>query len=147
MAVGVALAVVVIVLSFMSLHLKPSPILVGALVPGVVIALFNRVRPLGLDGRGLHIGSKDEGYVISWANVTGAVTVPGNLLQPERIRIRIADSRQVPGWWARRRWGVRVLPGVDLELALGRGQSGAEIATEIRHFVDAYNWPGLAQAR
>jgi hypothetical protein len=56
----------------------------------------------------------------------------------------MTDSRLAPGWWTRRRWGVRVLPGAELELALGRGQAGAEIATEIRHFIDAYGWRGLA---
>ena len=42
----------------------------------MIIALLNRVRPLGLDRIGLHIGSADEGYVLAWSNVTGVVPVP-----------------------------------------------------------------------
>jgi hypothetical protein len=143
-AICLALAIVVVVLTNVGLQLKPSPVLVGALVPAVVIALLNHARPLGLDRKGLHIGSADKGYILSWSNVTGVVTVPGNLLQPERIRLRMTDSRFAPGWWARRRWGVRVLPGAEFELALGHRQAGVEIATEIRHFIDAYGWRGLA---
>ncbi len=143
-AICLALALVVVVLTNVGLQLKPSPLLVSCLAPAVVIALFNHVRPLGLDWKGLHIGSADKGYVLSWSNVTGAATVRGNLLQPERIRLRMTDSRFAPGWWARRRWGVRVLPGAELELTLGHGQAGVEIATEIRHFIDAYGWRGLA---
>lgn len=143
-AICFALAIVVVVLTNVGVQLKLSPLLVGGLVPAVVIALLNHVRPLGLDRKGLHIGSADKGYVLSWSNVTGVVTVPGNLLQPERIRVRMIDSRLAPGWWARRRWGVRVHPGAELELALGHGQAGVEIATEIRHFIDAYGWRGLA---
>jgi hypothetical protein len=135
------------VVTIVSQHLAPPPTLVGAVVPVLMIAVFNRARPLGLDAKGLHIGSADEGYVLAWSNVTGVVTVPRSLLQRERIRIRLADSRLAPGWWARRLWGVRVLPGADLELALGYGQAGDQIATEIRHFVDAYGWRGPAPAR
>jgi hypothetical protein len=146
-AICLALAIVVVVLTNVGLQLKPSPLpvgLMGGLVPVLVIALLNHVRPLGLDRKGLHIGSADKGYVLSWSNVTGVVIVPGNLLQPERIRLRMTDSRFAPGWWARRRWGVHVLPGAELELVLGHGQAGVEIATEIRHFIDAYGWRGLA---
>jgi hypothetical protein len=137
-AMCLALAILVVVAINMRLQLKPSPVLVGALVPVVVIALLNRVRPIGLDRKGLHIGSSDKGYVLPWSSVTGVVTVPRNLVQPERVRIRLTDSRLAPGWWARRRWGVRVLPGAELEVALSPGSKGAEVATEIRHFIDAY---------
>jgi hypothetical protein len=143
-AIGIALAIVVVVLTNVGVQLKPSPLLVSCLSPVVVIALLNHARPLGLDWKGLHIGSADKGYVLSWSNVTGVVTVPGKLLQPERIRLRMTDSRFAPGWWARRRWGVHVLPGAEFELALGHGQAGVEIATEVRHFIDTYGWRGLA---
>ena len=138
------LALVVVALTNLGLQLKPSPVLLGAIVPALVIVLLNRARPLGLDLKGLHIGSADQGYVLSWANVTGVELLPRNRLRPERIRIRLTDSRFAPGWWARRRWGVRVLPGAELELTLGYGESGTEIATEIRRFIDAYGWRGLA---
>ena len=139
-----ALALVVVALTNLGLQLKPSPVLVGAVVPAAVMVLLNRVRPLGLDLNGLHIGSADKGYVLSWSNVTGVAPLPRNRLRPERIRMRLTDSRFAPGWWACRRWGVRVLPGAELELMLGQGETGAEIATEIRRFIDAYGWRGLA---
>ncbi len=138
LAVGFALMTAVFVLTNLGLRLKSSPWLVAAIVPGVVIALLNRPRPLGLDRAGLHIGSPNEGYVISWSNLTGVVIVPRNLLQPARIRIRLTDSSLLPGSWARRRWGVRVRPGPELELPLGYGQAVADIADEIRRFIDAY---------
>ncbi|HEV2033058.1 MAG TPA: hypothetical protein VGU71_02495 [Candidatus Dormibacteraeota bacterium] len=96
----------------------------GAAAPGVAVALLNRVRPLGLDRTSLHIGSADQSYLVPWSTITGVVTVPGNLFQSERLRIRIADSNLVPGWWSRRRWVVRVRPGGELEVPLGYGQAG-----------------------
>jgi hypothetical protein len=140
LGVGLALAIGVVVLIRMGTHLDaPSPGVVSPAVAMIVVmALINRIRPLGLDRAGLHIGSADQGYVLSWSKVRGVVTVPRSLFQPERIRIRIADRSLAPGWWARLRWGVRVLPGADLELILGYRQTGAEIATEVRHFIDAY---------
>jgi hypothetical protein len=137
-AVGFALIAAVFVLTNLGLQLRPSPWLVGALVVGVVIALFNRARPLGLDRAGLRVGSADDGHVLPWSTMTGVVIVPRSLIQPERIRIRMIDSSHVPGAWARRRWGVRVRPGPELELPLGYGLAGAEIADKIRGFVDAY---------
>lgn len=142
--VGLAISTAVFVLTNLGLQLKPSPVMVGAIVPAVVIALLIRVRPLGLDRHGLHIGSADKGYVLSWSNVTGVVPVPRSLLLPERIRIRLTDSRLAPGWWARHRWGVRLLPAAELELRLGYGETGTEIANEIRRFIDAYSWRGIA---
>ncbi len=141
---ALALALAVVVLTNLGLQLKPSPVMVGALVPAVIIMLLNRVRPLGLDLQGLHIGSADNGYLLSWSNVTGVVPVPRNRLRPERIRIRLTARRFAPGWWKRRRWGVSVLPGAELELTLGYGATGTEIATEMRRFIDAYGWRGLA---
>jgi hypothetical protein len=138
-AVGFGLmAAVFLLTNLLGVHLSPSPWLVSAILVGVVIAVVNRARPIGLDRTGLHIGSSDEGYVLSWSNITGVVAVPRSLVQPERIRIRIVDSSLVPGSWARRRWGVRVIDGSELEVPLGYGQSGAEIADEIRRFIDAY---------
>lgn len=137
-AVALALVIALLVFAYMTLQIKPSPILLGAILPSVVIALLNRVRPLGLDRTGLHIGSADQGYVVPWSTITQVVTVPGNLFQPERIRIRIADSNRAPSWWARLKWGMRARPGAELEVPLAYGQSGAEIADEIRRFIDAY---------
>jgi hypothetical protein len=127
------------VVANLGLQLKPSPILLGALVPAIAIALLNRPRPLGLDGRGLHIGSPDEGFVMPWSNITGVVALPRNLLALQRVRIRIADGNLAPGRWARIRWGVRSAPGSELEVPLGYGQSSVEIADEIRRFIDAYS--------
>lgn len=140
LVVGMALVIGVVVLVSWRLQVKPpSPGVVSVVVVmGVVMATVNRIRTLGLDRAGLHIGSADQGYVVPWSNIRGIVPVPRSRFQPERIRIRIADSRLAPGWWASRRWGVRVLPGPDLELVLGHRQKGPEIATEIRHFIDAY---------
>jgi len=137
-AMGLTLIALVFILTNLGVQVRPSPWLVAAFFIAVTLALLNRARPLGLDRAGLHIGSPDEGYVLPWSNVTGVVTVPRNLFQPERIRIRIADSSLVPGAWARRRWGVRVHAGPELEIPLGYGQAGAYIADEIRRFIDAY---------
>ena len=138
-AACLALAIAMVVLANLGMRLSPpSPGALGVVPLVVVVAWLNHVRPLGLDRTGLHIGSADRGYVLPWSNITGVVIVPRALLWPERIRIRITDIRLAPGWWARRRWGVRVLPGPDLELPVGYGQASAEIATEIRHFIDAY---------
>jgi hypothetical protein len=138
-AMGVTLIALVFVLTNLGVQLRPSPWLVGACVLSVALALVNRARPLGLDRAGLHIGSPDQGCVLPWSNMTGVVTVPRNLVQRERIRIRLVDSSLVPSAWARRRWGVRVLSGGELEVPLGYGQAGAEIAEEIRRFIDAYS--------
>jgi hypothetical protein len=137
-ALGFTLMAAVFVLNNLGVHLSPSPWLVSAILIGAVIAVLNRARPIGLDRTGLHVGSPTAGYFLSWSNITGVVSLPRSLIQPERIRLRIADSNRVPGAWARRRWGVRVLPGAELEVPLGYGQSGAEIADEIRRFIDAY---------
>ena len=138
--VGIALVMGALILVAWRLRLKPpSPSLVSVVIVMVMVTtLLNRIRTLGLDRAGLHIGSADQGYIVPWSNVRGVVTVPRSLFQPERIRIRLADSRLAPGWWARRRWGVRVLHGAELELVMGHCKPGGEIATEIRHFVDAY---------
>jgi hypothetical protein len=137
-AVAFAIMVAVFVLTNLGVRLQSSPWLVAAIVPGVLIALLNRARSLGLDRTGLHIGSEKEGLVVPWSNMTGVVIAPRSLIQPERIRIRLADSSLVPGAWARRRWGVHVRQGAELELPLGYGQAGANIADEIRRFIDAY---------
>jgi hypothetical protein len=122
----------------LGLHFKPSPILFGTLVPVVVIAVLNRIRPIGLDPAGLHMGSSDRGYLIPWSNISGVVALPGSLVLPGRIRIALTDRGLVPSYWERRRWGVRVLPAAELEVTLGYGQSSIEIADEIRRFIDAY---------
>jgi hypothetical protein len=138
--VGIALVMGAFILVAWRLRLKPpSPSLISVVIVMVIVTtLLNRIRTLGLDPAGLHIGSPDQGYVVPWSNVRGVVTVPRSLFQPERLRIRIADSSLAPGWWARLRWGVRVRPGSELELVLGHRKAGSEIATEIRHFIDAY---------
>jgi hypothetical protein len=136
---GFALMAALFVLTNLGLQFKPSPpIFIGALVPVVVIAILNRPRPIGLDPAGLHFGSPDKGFVIPWSNIAGVVALPGNVVLPARIRIGLADRGFVPGFWERRRWGVRVLPAAELEVSLGYGQSGAAIAGEIRRFIDAY---------
>lgn len=137
-AAGLGLLAALFVLTNLGLHLKPSPGLVSAFAVVVVVATLNRVRPLGLDRSGLHFGSATEGYVVPWSNMTGVVTLPRTLLLPERIRIRISDNRLTPGWWSRLRWGVRALPASELEVSLRHGQPAAEIADEIRRFIDAY---------
>jgi hypothetical protein len=138
LGVGFTLLAAVFVLTNVGLHLSPSPVIVGVFAVVVFQGLLNRVRPLGLDRSGLHIGSVNDGYVVPWSNITGIVTVPRTLLSPERIRIRISDSRLMPGWWARLRWGFYVRPAAELELQLSNGVPSAEIADEIRRFIDAY---------
>jgi hypothetical protein len=135
---GLTIVALVFVLTNLGFHLAPSPGLASAVVIVVVIALLNRARPIGLERTGLHLGSPDDGYFISWSNMTGVVALPRNVFLPERIRVGIADTSLLPGYWARRWWGVRVLADRELEVPLGYGQSGAEIADEIRHFIDAY---------
>jgi hypothetical protein len=136
---GVVLTAALFVFTNLGLQFRPSPpIFIGTLVPVVAIALLNRPRPIGLDRAGLHMGSPDKGYVIPWSNVAGVIALPGNLVLPPRIRIGLTDRGFVPSFWVRRRWGVRVLPAAELEVSLGYGQPSADIADEIRHFIDAY---------
>jgi hypothetical protein len=137
-AAGLALLAVIFVATNLGVQFKPSPGMAGGFAVVVVIALLNRVGPLGLDRLGLHIGSADEGYVVPWSNITGVVILPRTLLSPERIRIRLADRRLAPGRWARLRWGVRVHTTAEIDLPLSHGQSTAKIADQIRHFIDAY---------
>ena len=122
----------------LGLQFKPSPVLFGVLVPVVVLGVLNRIRPIGLDPAGLHLGSSDRGYVIPWSNISGVVALPRNLSLPGRIRIALTDRGFVPSFWERRRWGLRVLPPAELEVPVGYGQSSVEIADEIRRFIDAY---------
>jgi hypothetical protein len=135
---GLAIVAIVFVLTNLGFHLAPSPWVASGVLIALVIAVFNRARPIGLEPTGLHLGSPVDGYFISWSNMTGVVTLPRTLILPERIRIGIADISLLPGYWARRWWGVRVLGNRELEVPLGYGQAGAEIAEEIRHFIDAY---------
>jgi hypothetical protein len=128
----------VFVLSNLGFHLPPSPFLVYAVVFGAVFAVINRPRPIGLDRAGLHFGSPNKGYAIPWSDIGGVKALPRNLVFPARIRIGLVNRGPVPGWWARRRWGLRVLPAAELEVTLGYGQSSTEIADEIRRFIDAY---------
>jgi hypothetical protein len=128
----------VLVLISLGLRLPAWPFLVYAIVFGVVFGVINRARPIGLDRSGLHFGSPKGGYVIPWSDVGGVMALPGNLVVPARIRIGLANRGPVPSWWARRRWGVRVLPAAELEVPLGYGQSSTEVADEIRRFIDAY---------
>jgi hypothetical protein len=116
---------------------QPEVLLI-AFVPGLVVALLARPRPIGLDPAGLHFGSPDKGHLIAWSDIAGVKALPRHLIVPERIRIGLANTGAVPGWWARRRWGVRVLSAAELEVRLGLGQSSVEIAGEIRRFIDAY---------
>jgi hypothetical protein len=135
---AIALMAALFVFTNLGLHFKPSPVLFAVLVPVVLSAVLNRTRPVGLDPAGLHLGSSDRGYLIPWWNISGVVALPGNLVQPGRIRIALTDRGSVPSYWERRRWGVRVLPAAELEAQLGYGQSSVEIADEIRRFIDAY---------
>jgi hypothetical protein len=137
-AVGLTLLAVVFVAINLGVQFKPSPGLGGVFVLVVLMAMLNRIRPLGFDRSGLHIGSADGGYVVPWSNISGVVTLPRTLLSPERIRIRITDSQLAPSWWARLRWGVRVRPPAEFEVALSSGQPSVEIADQIRRFIGAY---------
>lgn len=135
---AVALMAALFVFTNLGLQFKPSPILFAVLVPVVLSAILSRIRPIGLDPAGLHMGSSDRGYLIPWSHVSGVVALPGNLALPGRIRIALRDRGFVPTFWERRRWGVRVLAAAELEVKLGYGQSSVEIADEIRRFIDAY---------
>jgi hypothetical protein len=135
---GLTLLAVLFVAINLGVQFKPTPGMVGVFMVVVLVAMLNRIRPLGLDRSGLHIGSADGGYVLPWSNISGVVILPRTLLSPERIRIRISDRNLAPGWWARLRWGVHVRQAAELEVALSSGQPSAEIADEIRRFIDAY---------
>jgi hypothetical protein len=135
---AIALMAALFVFTNLGLQFKPSPVLFGALVPVVVIAVLNRIRPIGLDPAGLHMGSSDRGYLIPWSNISGVVALPGKLALPGGIQIALRDRALTPSYWERRRWGVRVLSAAELEVPLGYGQSSVEIADEIRRFIDAY---------
>ena len=124
---AVALMAALFVFTNLGLQFKPSPVLFGALAPVVVIAVLNRIRPIGLDPAGLHLGSSDGGYLIPWSNISGVVARPGSLAMPGRIRIALRDRGSVPSFWERRRWGVRVLAAGELEVPLGYGQSSAPL--------------------
>jgi len=136
------LAIVVVTLTWAGVLARGGggqpEVLLIAFVPGLVIALLARPRPIGLDPAGLHFGSPDKGYAIPWSDIGGVKALPRNLVVPARIRIGLANPGPVPGWWPRRRWGIHVLPAAELEVQLGYGQSSTEIAEEIRHFIDAY---------
>ena len=126
------------VLTNLGLHISPSPVLVSAILIGVVISTLSRPRPIGLNRNGLHFGSPDKGYLVPWSDIAGVKALPRNFVVPERIRIGLIDRGLVPGYVARRRWGLRVLPAGEVEVSLGYGQSSTEIADEIRRFIDAY---------
>jgi hypothetical protein len=135
---GLTLLALAFVAINLGVQFKPSPGMVGGFVLVVLMAVLNRVRPLGFDRSGLHIGSANGGYVVPWSNISGVVTVPRALLSRERIRIRISDGHLAPNRWARLRWGVHVRPPSELEVALSSGQPSAEIADQIRRFIGAY---------
>jgi hypothetical protein len=127
-----------LVFTNLGLQFKPSPVLFGVLVPMVVIVVLNRTRPIGLDRSGLHFGSPDKGYLVPWSDIAGVKALPRKLVVPERIRIALIHRGLVPGYLASRRWGLHVLPAGEVEVPLGYGQSSAEIADQIRRFIDAY---------
>ena len=87
LVLGVILAVEVFAVINLGIRLSPSPALASGISIGLVIALLNRPRPIGLDPAGLRVGSPDKGYLIPWSNLSGVVTVPGNWAHSERIRI------------------------------------------------------------
>ena len=126
------------VLTNLGLHISPSPVLVSAILIGVVVSTLSRPRPIGLDRAGLHFGSPDKGYLIPWSDIAGVKALPRNLVVPQRIRIALIDRGLGPGYLASRRWGLRRLPAGEVEVPLGYGQTGAEISDQIRQFIDAY---------